>query len=183
MGELRKCPSCGDSGMQRKVTDHYHFPESGLDNVFLLKPEIAVCARCGEEILMLPEPSKLLRCLGKAVIFAPGALSAKEIRFLRKDLGLKSSEFANCLGVNRGTVSRWENGEKSPEPPTDRLIRMVYASKLGEKVILQLLKHFEEEDSKLTKSDLDYFVSVPECGFSYSCDLHKSLGLNLPAAR
>jgi len=168
--EIKKCPQCGEAEMKKKVIDHYHFLESGLDNVFLLKPEIAVCPRCGEEILMLPEPSKLLECLGKAIIMAPGALSAREIKFIRKNLFLKGNEFADLLGVNRGTVSRWENDEKSPEPPTDRLIRMIYASKLREpETFYKLVERFREEDSNLTKADLDYIVTVSESGFSYSC--------------
>ncbi len=169
--EIKKCPSCGEAEMQKKVMDHYHFSESGLDNVFLYRPEIAVCPKCGEEILTLPEPANLLECIGEAVILAPGALSAQEIKFLRKNLFLKSGEFANILGVNRGTVSRWENGEKSPELSTDRLIRMIYAAKLGEKVTSKLVKRFQEEDSKLTKPHLDYIVSASASGLLCSCQL------------
>lgn len=174
MEDFTRCPSCGKSEMQKKVTDHYHFLESGLDNVFILKPAIAVCPLCGEEILMLSKPSELMECIGEAVISTPGALSAPEIKFLRKNLFLKSAEFANVLGVSRGTVSRWENGESSPELSTDRLIRMVYAAKLGQKATSKLLSLFQEEDSKLKKSAYDYFVSASESGAAYSCNFNKN---------
>ncbi len=50
-------------------------------------------------------------------------------------MGLKAKDFAEYLGVNNVTVSRWERGEERPPQPTDRLIRLFYAGIMGLKDI------------------------------------------------
>ena len=41
-------------------------------------------------------------------------MTGKEIRELRKKLGLTQEEFAQLLGVGFTTVNRWENGKSEP---------------------------------------------------------------------
>ena len=41
-------------------------------------------------------------------------MTGKEIKELRKKLGLTQEEFAKLLGVGYTTVNRWENGKSEP---------------------------------------------------------------------
>ena len=43
----------------------------------------------------------------------PSRVSASDVRCLRQNLGLKTSEFAALCGVNVKTIERWENGESN----------------------------------------------------------------------
>lgn len=172
MTAARKCPACGADEVRREIGKH-HFTASGLDNVWLTNVPFAVCEKCGERTMGLPNPIGLMRCIGEGVILTSGPLSGKEIRFLRKSLFLKSSEFASLIGVTRTTVSRWENGETTPDTSSDRLIRLTYANKINLRagIIAELLESFQNEDAakKPTKS-LDYFIPLSEHGAPYQCN-------------
>jgi DNA-binding transcriptional regulator YiaG len=54
----------------------------------------------------------------------PKALAPEEIRFLRKRLGKKQSDFAREIGVRVETLSRFENGQTRTNERTDKLIRL-----------------------------------------------------------
>ena len=123
-----KCPSCHKE-MQCRLGSH-HYTESGLDNVYLTGVEIWTCP-CGEEIVGIPAIPELNEITGRDIIGKTSRLSGKEIRFLRKNVGMSAKKMAEVLGVSNATVSRWENGERLPELPTDRLIRLIYGSLKG----------------------------------------------------
>jgi putative zinc finger/helix-turn-helix YgiT family protein len=171
---LGTCPACGAAEVREEIGKH-HFTESGLRNVWITNVRFAVCEKCGERTLRLPNPIGLMTCIGEGVILTPGPLSEKEIKFLRKCLFLKSGEFANLIGVSRATVSRWEHGETSPDTSNDRLTRLTYANKVGlqERAIAELLERFQREDAakKPAKSDLDYFFPLPEQRTPYQCNM------------
>ena len=73
---------------------------------------------------------------------------------------LKINEFAQLLGVDRVTVSRWENEHEKPSRSADRLVRLTYAveGNIAETVIEQLRRNFRKEE---IGSTVDYFVSLP----------------------
>ena len=174
MRAFEKCLACGADEVRREIGRH-HFTESGLENVWLTNVTFSVCEKCGERVLRLPGAVALMNCIGEAVIITPGPLSGKEIRFLRKSLSLKGREFANLIGVTRTTISRWENGETSPDTSNERLIRLTYATKvgLGETVITMLLNRFQNEDAakQPAKQAIDYFVPLSGLGKPYQCTL------------
>ena len=41
---------------------------------------------------------------------------------LRESGGLKGMDIANFTGVSKATVSRWQSGQKSPHPKTQRML-------------------------------------------------------------
>ena len=159
MAHLEKCPTCG--GMRVAFQrGHHHFLESGLDNVHLTNVEIGVCGDCGERIVAIPHSPELMKSIGEGILLKPTSLNGAEIRFLRKNLRLKISEFAQLIGVDRVTVSRWENEHEKPSRSADRLVRLTYAVEAGtaEEVMTQLRTNLRKED---TDSQIDYFVPLP----------------------
>jgi putative zinc finger/helix-turn-helix YgiT family protein len=123
-----KCPSC--QKLRETHKGEYHYTESGLPNIWLDGVEIFECD-CGEKFAFIPCIEELHKLIGKTLIGKEDQLSSSEIRFLRKHMMLKSKDFAKELGVQNVTVSRWENGDSQPSEPVDRLIRLVYAIKMG----------------------------------------------------
>lgn len=165
MEKTVKCPFCKADDAQKSRVVH-HFLESGLDNVYLNNVEMIKCPHCGEEVVRLPHSVELMRCIAQEVILVPRALSSKEIRFLRKSLHLKSQEFADLIGVDRVSMSRWENDNASPEKVTDRFIRLICAVKIGleKDMIDRLIVHFEKTELELQAgwASRDFFVPIPD---------------------
>jgi putative zinc finger/helix-turn-helix YgiT family protein len=159
LNHREKCPTCG-GGRLFLDRGHHHFIESGLDNVHLVNVDIWRCRDCGEEIVSIPRSTELMKTIGESILLKPTSLSGAEIRFLRKNLTLKINEFAQLLGVDRVTVSRWENEHEKPSRSTDRLVRLTYAveAKVSETVMESLRKILRREG---IDSQMDYFVSLP----------------------
>ncbi len=159
MNHREKCPTCG-SDRFAFTKAHHHFLESGLENVHLTNVEIGICGDCGEKIVSIPHSTELMRSIGESILLKPAYLNSAEIRFLRKNLHLKINEFARLLGVDRVTVSRWENEHEKPSRAVDRLVRLTYAleANITETTLNQLRKNLRIEAAD---SEVDYFVPLP----------------------
>ncbi len=116
--------------MRETHKEEYHYTECGLPNVWLRGVDVIEC-ECGENFAFIPCLEELHKLIGKILIRKEEQLSGYEIRFLRKHMMLKSKDFAKELGVQNVTVSRWENGDSEPFESVDRLIRLIYAIKMG----------------------------------------------------
>lgn len=118
-----KCPECGQS--MEKETRDYRYTESGLSNVTLKNVQVYRCP-CGNEMVEIPTIERVHQTIAEALFKKPALLTGEEIRFLRKEMGLRSVKLAHLLGVSKVTVSRWENQAKPIGPTSDRLIRSLY---------------------------------------------------------
>lgn len=56
---------------------------------------------------------------------------SKEVKAIRKRLGLTQEELANHLGVDKQTVSRWERAERRPSQLAQRQINRLNKKKEG----------------------------------------------------
>jgi putative transcriptional regulator len=150
METQNKCHSCGNQNVEVSSGQSYHFRESGLDNVFLLNIGMLHCPDCESDVISIPSPTQLLNCISEAIILSPSLLSGQEVRFLRKNLHLKIDEFARIIGVDRVTVSRWENGHQPVTKSSDRLIRLTYVTMatVSSEVRENLRERLKREDSK-----------------------------------
>lgn len=128
----------------------YKYDESGL-NVILYGVTQYQCKKCGEKSVDIPKISQLHRVIGKMICCNQKAfLTGAEIRFLRKDLHLKSKDFAKMLGVTPQAVSNWENGKKRIGETSDRLLRSLYFNFVSEKT-----------DHAVSRSMLDALLELP----------------------
>ena len=156
MIETPRCPVCGKDELHGEA-GHYHFVESGLANVHLLNVGLEKCRSCGEEILSISNPNGLMDAIAEAVILKPGLLTGAEIRFLRKRLHLRIVDFAHMLGIERGSLSRIENGKSRHSGSIDRLVRSIHALRgnVSDPVKRALANRFGEGDAE---SQMDYIL-------------------------
>jgi putative zinc finger/helix-turn-helix YgiT family protein len=136
-------------------TGDHHYIESGLDNIHLEGIEHWQC-KCGETAVGIPAIPKLHSLIGEHLILKKDMLTGKEIRFLRKNMGYKAKRLAGLLGVDKATVSRWENNKRPPDPTTERLIRLLYAfsKALPQKTISKIVDGFPQISRKQEPASL-----------------------------
>lgn len=58
----------------------------------------------------------------------PPTYTAEDIRDVRSRIGMSQALFAKYLGVSLRTLQGWEQGVRSPSPPTARLIQVIGAN-------------------------------------------------------
>lgn len=145
-----ECSNCEKEA--RIIRGSYVFTESGLDCVVLQGIEIAHCDKCGNEDPIIPRMNDLMRLLCVAVLAKPRRLTGKEFRFVRKYLMKTGEEIGRMLGVNKTTVSKWENNEDPIGDQSDRLFRCValltgegLAEKMDEMIVCLLERGIDSE--------------------------------------
>jgi len=125
MSEAKHCRVCGTPTEVRR--ENYKYDASGLDNITLENIEVRHCPNCGERQALIPALGELHRSIALALAEKRERLLPKEIRFLRKHLGLSGADFAAKIGVDPATVSRYESAA-DPQPmgkQTERLLRLM----------------------------------------------------------
>lgn len=126
MMSISTCPFCGSTLVKRVGT--FNYKACGLPDVWLEGVVISDCPGCkdggGVEI---PDIAGLHAVLADYLIHQKARLASFEVRFLRKTLGWSSKDFAQKLGVDPATVSRWESGAQNMDSAYDRLLRLYVA--------------------------------------------------------
>jgi putative zinc finger/helix-turn-helix YgiT family protein len=148
----------------------HHYEESGLDNVYLLGIDICQCS-CGEEVVSIPAVTELHSKIALELIKKKSLLSAKEIRFLRKSIGLTAKKLSEIMGVDNATISRWENDKQPINEARDRLLRLIYLNVKG--ISTEVIKHLIEEGfadiSPEFKATPPYMIPVEEWSKTNIC--------------
>jgi transcriptional regulator with XRE-family HTH domain len=148
---MRNVCECGETPIV--VRGDYLFLESGLDNVVLRKVKLLKCNQCGSVTPLLSKINQLTQIIASALVLKPSELTGKEIRFLRKYIGLTGEQFGRKLGLTKEHVSRIENEKLPVGAQTERLIRYVSISAnpdlQGEMAqLLELLDTIKNEPQK-----------------------------------
>jgi putative zinc finger/helix-turn-helix YgiT family protein len=125
--KLMTCISCG--GQMHTRRENFLYDACGLPNVTLLGVEVNRCLQCGEYEVAIPQIEDLHKAIAQALIRQTSRLDAAEIRYLRKYLGWSGADFATHMGATRETVSRWESGATPIGPASDRLLRLMVATR------------------------------------------------------
>lgn len=133
-----KCRQCREEMSASKEV--YHYTECGLDNIYLGNIEMHSCV-CGEKVASVPDSAEVNASIGLWLIKKRTLLRGNELKFLRKNAGLNAKSFAEYIGVNKSTLSRWENDKQSIDKSNDRLVRLIYANikKISHEEIKNLL--------------------------------------------
>jgi transcriptional regulator with XRE-family HTH domain len=103
----------------------FHFVDSGLDNVYLIGIKYFVDAN-GHKIAEIPALQQLMQLIARDIVLSPRDLMGNEVRFLRKRLGKKATEYCSFLGVEPETLSRIENDKQQLSAQGQKLARLSY---------------------------------------------------------
>ena len=159
-----KCPKCGNF-IQSKI-ETYKYKESGLDNVFLKNIPAYQCS-CGISFASIFRVSRLNELIAQKLLEKPALLDGKEISFLRKNMYMPSKDFAKRLGVEKTTISKWENGLQKHREAYDRSIRFLYM--INKKIegeeknnIFRIL-----QKKKLKEQDTGFVITAEKNGSDY----------------
>jgi DNA-binding transcriptional regulator YiaG len=102
-------------------------PDIDLPGVVLADVTVNRCPSCGAWEVEIPHHADLTKELARVVISKPGRLSKEEVRFLRSCLYDSSADFAEVIGHDASTVSRWENGQQKIGRHAELLLRLMVA--------------------------------------------------------
>src|SRR5919109_5024054 len=154
------CPNCGSRKVE-KSTEDYPYKESGLDNVILGGIKVYRCKDCNEVMPEIPQIDTLHKLIALHIIKKNEPLTGKELKFLRKEMGLSSVELAKQFGVNKVTVSRWENDAEKIGPANDKLIRLRYYLNY-----LRGMRKAGKQDNEQMRKWVDNFIAQGEAIFT-----------------
>lgn len=117
-----------------EVQEPLRYDWCGLDDVYLLSGFTRTIEEDGEESISIRNMDGLHRAIGNHLAEHKKALNGKEIRFLRKQMGISQDELADILSVTDQTVARWEKGECEIPGPAELLVRLVFLSDVIPKI-------------------------------------------------
>lgn len=113
-----------------------HFPECGLDNVYLANGWRFEESPLGP-LLYIKDDHNLLAALARHIIHQPRQPSGNELRYLRIYLDLHQTELGKLLGLSDQQVARWEKETSRIEPAVLRLFSLLVRERIGEKVTVE----------------------------------------------
>lgn len=155
------CRNC-----QKKIplikTQKYQYDLSGLENIFLDNIGVYSCIKCEIQMPVIPKVLKLHNTIAFAIVCKSSPLEGAEIRFLRKNLRIKSQDWAKLLRTDKSVYSRWENGSQSISAQSDLLIRYLYIRLLEERKEVRLEKKIVETLSEITDEKTVIVIDVEQ---------------------
>jgi DNA-binding transcriptional regulator YiaG len=127
--------------------DAYRYTECGLDNVLIEGLPVHVDDD-GDEGYNIPNVKLLHKAIAASIVMHEAAITPKELRFLRTELGLTQAELARVVHVDTQTVGRWERGETPLQPAAEVIVRRLAIERLGLEAPLSI----EELSSRVVPS-------------------------------
>lgn len=107
------------------IEDPFHFVDSGLDNVYLVGIKYFK-DEDGNTTAEIPALEQLMQLIARDIVLASRDLTGKEVKYLRKRLGKKATEFSTYLGLEPETLSRIEKEKQSASQQVQKLSRLAY---------------------------------------------------------
>jgi len=122
MSERLRCSNCGNADFEPRRINYDVGPLLGMTEVLVENYPALVCPKC-KAVSHVGEVLNEVEMTLAAFILQKGTIDQMEVRYLRKLLGYTQDEFAQKLGVERITVSRWENSEAPVSGPQALALR------------------------------------------------------------
>ncbi len=139
----RRCYECEKTMTGKR--ENYRYQEAGLKSVVLLNIVVYHC-ECGAIVPEIPYAGLLHHCIAMSVLEKKTLLSGEEIRFMRKAAGYSATELARVMGMNKVTVSHWENDKRKIGKDADRLLRLVCFARIMERIAGVNTKQIADKD-------------------------------------
>ncbi len=108
-----------------KVLERYEENGLGLPYPIVLinGAEVETDEATGEEHVHIPDMEQLIAAVALTRILHPWKLDGREVRFIRRAIGMQAKEFAETLGLDPATFSRWENNKFEAGGWADKQVR------------------------------------------------------------
>ena len=147
----------------------YHYTESGLDFIHLVKGYEYVTGPRGRSV-KIHNIDGLHAAIGKYLVCERGTLSGAEVRFLRNELLLSQKHLARILVVTEQTVRRWEHGDVSIPATSDAALRGLYMEHIGGNAnVTSTLRKIADLDDEIDRIQL-YLEETPDGWVASECD-------------
>ncbi|MBA9071841.1 DNA-binding transcriptional regulator YiaG [Methylobacterium sp. RAS18] len=101
----------------------YRYTESGLDNV-IIEGVSLLHDDAGEECVTIPNVNGLHKAIAHGIVTKRSAITGRELRFLRTEMGHTQAELAGIVHREPLTVSRWERNEIEIDSNAETIIRL-----------------------------------------------------------
>lgn len=111
------------------------YSASGLDDVYLVSGWKRVQTPHGDGI-SIKDVDGLHRAIGLFLVKQKKALSAAEVRFLRKEMDLTQDELGERVCKSGQQIARWEKGQSEISGSAELLLRVLYLQHLGQHPLL-----------------------------------------------
>jgi len=133
-----------------------HFTACGLDNVFLSN---------GYDIFDTPQGGGVrvrsldeLHCvIGEFLAAQKKILDGKELRYLRKHMGLTQAELGGMIGLSSQQVARWEKDQCDISGAAESLLRVLFLEHLRKNVSVRDLLSGLDERSETAANGPTFF--------------------------
>lgn len=132
-----RCSQCGAQDFEEILLPEYETEAPGIRVVLKDAVMRYTCKKCGFAKTRLPRVSTgLSEALAMIRVLIPVKLTADEMRFLRKVVGMTQEEFGEKIipGANPSTISRWENDAQGVGGYTELVLRQNIAAVLADSV-------------------------------------------------
>ncbi|MGE0154459.1 MAG: hypothetical protein AB7R90_17720 [Reyranellaceae bacterium] len=113
-----------------------HFPECGLDNVYLANGWRSHDTPIGR-LLQIKDDHNLIATLARHIVEQPYQPSGRELRYLRIYLNLSTVKLGELFGLNDLQVVRWEKEICKIKPATFRLLSLLVRERIGQPINIE----------------------------------------------
>ena len=132
----------------------YRYLGCGLDNVMLRNGYELRQTESGAEVVAIQDVEGLHRAIALNLCEVQRPLTAKEFRFLRKELDMSQRQVAAIAAVTDQTVSLWEREGAEINESAERLLRLCVKGQLsGDAKLCELLDRFCELDREMRATE------------------------------
>lgn len=136
---------------QTTVREPYHYKACGLDDVYLLNGFTIEETDYGRGV-SVHNVEDLHQAIGFKIISDKKPLSAREFRFLRKQMDYTQEQLSKKLRVDVQTIARYEKEQTAIPGAVDAMIRIIYAVYLIPddkrlEILREVIDDLEERDA------------------------------------
>jgi DNA-binding transcriptional regulator YiaG len=119
---MRRCAKCKGL-IERSVRPEHTEDLGGVVVKVLNAVQVFRCRNCGSEVVAIPDMDGLASAAAISRALNPVRLSGREVKFLRRVLDMKQTEFAKAMDLAPESVSRWENDARGIGGACEKLVR------------------------------------------------------------
>jgi DNA-binding transcriptional regulator YiaG len=107
------------------AVEPFQYRGCGLDDIYLVNGFTIEEGEYGRGVA-IHDIESLHRTIALHIISEKKRLTAKEFKFLRKEMDRTQAELAGLMGVDAQTIARYEKGESEITGPVDGFMRTIF---------------------------------------------------------